>query len=447
MKRRFFSAVICMTLLAAGAAPVQAVRKPVLLALGDSITAGYGLASADESFPALVAKAAGAALDNRAVVGQTSGEMLAALQSGSLDDAIRKADGIVLSIGSNDLLRELNGSASGQTAGMYQALLGQVTGIGFDASIVDTIAAQFAKNFAGILARIRQAHPGIPVVALNLYNPFAGQTVSISRLNIAVGDTVEPWIQRMNAAFPVSADYILADAHTPMDAAGLTNAAFSRGAVDPHPNAAGHRKLAACVLAAMPLARGLSASLSDVKEADWFAVPARFAYARDLAGTAARFAPAAVMTRAGTAQMLGSFDGIRKADYPKSGFSDVPATRTEAPYIAWASAKGITSGVGGDRFDPDATVTREQLCTFLYRYIALRDKTLAETAKNKALARNYDFKDASSISPWAREPVEAVAALGLIQGSNDLFRPQDTATRAELSAILLRLHNLMIVGA
>ncbi len=447
MKRRFFSAILCMTLLAAAPIPARSAKKTVVLALGDSIAAGYGLAKAEDSFPARVAAAAGATLENNAIVGQTSGEMLAALQAGTWDDALRRADVVLISIGSNDLLRELNGSASGQTTAMYQALLGQVAGVGFDATTVNTIASQFSKNFAGILARIHQAHPGVPVVALNLYNPFAKQTIAISRLSISVGDTVEPWIQRMNDAFPVSADYVLADAFTPMNAAGYTNAAFSTGAFDPHPNTAGHKLLSDAVLAAMPLKTLLASGLSDVKDADWFSVPASFAYARGLAGSAGRFAPSTVVTRGAMAQMLGSFDGIRRTDYPKSGFSDVPAARADAPYIAWAASKGITSGVGGDRFDPDATVTREQLCTFLYRYIALRDKGLADTAKKAAAARNYDFRDASAISSWARDSVQAIAALGLVQGSGqDNFRPQDTATRAEMSAILLRLHNLLTIN-
>ena len=148
------------------------------------------------------------------------------------------------------------------------------------------------------------------------------------------------------------------------------------------------------------------------------------------------------MTRGGMALMLGRLQGVRPAEYRSRAFTDVSPTRADAPFIAWAAAKGIASGVGENRFDPDAPVTREQLCTFLYRCIELRSKTLAEAAKKEAAARKNDFKDAASISSWARESVEAIAALGLIQGSEGRFRQQDTATRAEMAAILLRVHNL-----
>ena len=35
--------------------------------------------------------------------------------------------------------------------------------------------------------------------------------------------------------------------------------------------------------------------------------------------------------------------------------------------VAWAIENGITTGVGGGKFDPNATCTRAQIATFLYR--------------------------------------------------------------------------------
>ena len=40
-----------------------------------------------------------------------------------------------------------------------------------------------------------------------------------------------------------------------------------------------------------------------------------------------------------------------------------------AQAVAWAIENGITTGVGGGRFDPNATCTRGQIATFLYRYM------------------------------------------------------------------------------
>jgi hypothetical protein len=51
-----------------------------------------------------------------------------------------------------------------------------------------------------------------------------------------------------------------------------------------------------------------------------------------------------------------------------SQFSDVPAGTDYAQAVAWAVAQGITAGTGdGSTFSPEATCTRGQIVTFLYR--------------------------------------------------------------------------------
>lgn len=44
-------------------------------------------------------------------------------------------------------------------------------------------------------------------------------------------------------------------------------------------------------------------------------------------------------------------------------------------------SNGITSGVGNNNFDPNGTVTREQLAVFLYRAIPVSSRTLRDSAK------------------------------------------------------------------
>ena len=52
-----------------------------------------------------------------------------------------------------------------------------------------------------------------------------------------------------------------------------------------------------------------------------------------------------------------------------ASFADVPADSYYAQAVAWAIENGITAGVGGGKFDPNATCTRAQIATFLYRYM------------------------------------------------------------------------------
>lgn len=50
-----------------------------------------------------------------------------------------------------------------------------------------------------------------------------------------------------------------------------------------------------------------------------------------------------------------------------AAFSDVPAGADCAPAVAWAVERGVTNGTGNGAFSPDATCTRGQIVTFLYR--------------------------------------------------------------------------------
>ena len=52
-----------------------------------------------------------------------------------------------------------------------------------------------------------------------------------------------------------------------------------------------------------------------------------------------------------------------------ANFTDVSADSYYAQAVSWAIENGITTGVGGGRFDPNATCTRGQIATFLYRYM------------------------------------------------------------------------------
>ena len=64
----------------------------------------------------------------------------------------------------------------------------------------------------------------------------------------------------------------------------------------------------------------------------------------------------------------------RAAGQPTAGgtanFTDVPAGSYYANAVSWAVEGGITTGVGGGRFDPNSTCTRAQIATFLRRAMA-----------------------------------------------------------------------------
>ena len=80
------------------------------------------------------------------------------------------------------------------------------------------------------------------------------------------------------------------------------------------------------------------------------------------------FAPYATVTRGQTVTFL-----YRAAGSPAvtegGSFADVEDGAWYADAVAWAAAQGITAGVSADAFGPNASCTRAQIVTFLYRFM------------------------------------------------------------------------------
>lgn len=142
------------------------------------------------------------------------------------------------------------------------------------------------------------------------------------------------------------------------------------------------------------------------------------------------FSPDALMTRSMLVTVLYRIDGEKTA--ASSGFADVPAGTWYTDAVNWAAAAGIVTGTGTG-FDPDGTITREQLCTILIRYMETAGLELDQVADTSGLT------DLNTVSSWAGDSVELCVKYGLIFGKpGGLCDPQGTATRAEIAAVLAR---------
>ena len=95
-----------------------------------------------------------------------------------------------------------------------------------------------------------------------------------------------------------------------------------------------------------------------------------WAYENGITGgkTATTFAPNATCTRAQIVTFLYRANG-QTVD-SGSAFTDVPADAYYADAVNWAVAEGITGGTTATTFAPNATCTRAQVVTFLYRDMA-----------------------------------------------------------------------------
>ncbi len=149
------------------------------------------------------------------------------------------------------------------------------------------------------------------------------------------------------------------------------------------------------------------------------------------------FSPNTPMTRGMFVTVLGQLANIDVSIYTKSSFSDVKNDAYYMGYTEWASQNNIINGIGNGRFAPDQSITREQIAVIMSNYA----KTMGYTLP-KVHAENT-FADHSKISTYAKEAVKQIQMVGVISGkSSNLFDPQGTATRAEVSTVMRRFVEL-----
>ena len=118
-----------------------------------------------------------------------------------------------------------------------------------------------------------------------------------------------------------------------------------------------------------------------------------------------------------------------KASAPtgKNPFTDVPAGSYYEDAVIWAVDKGITGGTSATTFSPDATCTRAQIVTFLWR--------AAGSPEPKAMST---FVDVSADAYYAKAVAWAVEN-GITGGTGDgKFSPDAACTRAQAVTFLWR---------
>lgn len=314
-------------LLAYGIPIEQVFYKPArtkYVAFGDSIAAGYALPSyvkndltADkyptpqDAFVSLIGKELSknkgpAVTDNQAVSGWTSEQLLDQLNRGDYDAALKNADVITVTIGSNDLLGPFmeiveqavaaefgQAKVKGANGGgalkrpipvvnqFVQKLSNVINDLKLDLDDNPTLNAaclEFQDKIQlAILQKLHKAAPGAEIYWTTLYNPFYGEELDIKKLVPGLENTVDPntwanlpsldlgaygarYIEKMNQAFKKNtAGYHSIDLYKPFNQDDLTNVEITRDDnstpnipgddiinlnIDPHPNHEGHQLIA-----------------------------------------------------------------------------------------------------------------------------------------------------------------------------------------------------------
>ncbi|MDR0382196.1 MAG: S-layer homology domain-containing protein [Oscillospiraceae bacterium] len=140
--------------------------------------------------------------------------------------------------------------------------------------------------------------------------------------------------------------------------------------------------------------------------------------------------PKGNVTRAEFSKMIVLGLKIEAGETPKS-FTDVTAGDWFKEVVDIASSRGIVLGVSETAFAPNRTISRQDLCTIVYRALTALDVTLPELSDSGA------FPDEAQIADYALDAVKTLKQLNIIAGRGDgAFDPRAYATREETAKIV-----------
>lgn len=178
-----------------------------------------------------------------------------------------------------------------------------------------------------------------------------------------------------------------------------------------------------------------SMNFTDVKQGDYCYDAVKWAIGKDITkGTSATtFSPNSSCTRAQIVTFLWRAAGKPTVSASaRCPFTDVYPSMGSDYYnaILWAVSKGITTGTSTTTFSPNATCTRGQIVTFLWRY---EGKPLAGTSRNPFTdVKTSMGNDFYSAILWA-------ANRGIASGTTSTaFSPNSTCTRGQAMTFIYR---------
>lgn len=148
---------------------------------------------------------------------------------------------------------------------------------------------------------------------------------------------------------------------------------------------------------------------------------------------AVHFSPDASCTRAQLVTFLWRAAGSPVVNYAMD-FSDVSGDDYYAEAVRWAASLGIVGGYGDGSFGSGDTVTREQVAVMLYRFAKAQGKDVSVGEDTNILS----YTDALSISDYAFPAMQWACGAGVMQGTDGSLLPQDACTRAQIVTLLFR---------
>ena len=148
------------------------------------------------------------------------------------------------------------------------------------------------------------------------------------------------------------------------------------------------------------------------------------------------FAPNKTMTRAEFAAIVTRALGLPAKD--TKAFTDVPSSKWYASYIGAANSSGIVNGVGGGKFNPDGTITRQEAAAMVARAAKLcgLDTSMDAGATKDVLAQFGDYR---SVASWAKESLAFCYYTNILDQSALKIEPTKAILRCEIAQMLYNM--------
>ena len=173
----------------------------------------------------------------------------------------------------------------------------------------------------------------------------------------------------------------------------------------------------------------------DVQEDDWFCDDVAYVNEKGIMTGLKEtvFGPEAELSRAQFATILYRMAGSPEVTYSDQ-FPDVKDGEFYTSAVMWASEHKIVTGYAATGlYEPDRSISREELSVMLRRYAAYSGQDVTADSDLSS------YPDSDSVSEFAKESMSWAVANHMIQGADgQLLKPQDQANRAECAAIIHR---------
>ena len=343
----------------------------------------------------------------------------------TIKQAIKDADFITLSVGANDVLKNVKTSETGQFT--------------FDLAGVTKSIQDVAVNYEKIFAAIYKLNPEVEVVVMGLYNPFpyiqdASIQTQLNTLVATMNKAVQTVVEKNDAIYSNVAELIAGNFTT-----------YLPNPQDIHLAAAGYSAVAEMMLNDFILAvlgdyEDENGDMPTTEAGDYFTDIAKH-WGKEYINLAymggfmngfedGTFKPDVNVTRVQVISVIArAFELTATKPAPFKDIKDYPLqTQNE---IAAAYEAGLVKENGG-YFNPKDNVTRAQFALILTRLSnSLEGEVYVPTAK-------APFTDIAKYDEETQNAITLLYDLQLVQGQTaDKFNPAGSMTRAQLAKILV----------